>query len=80
MKTRQKSNLSRKKRNTWKGGGGYIIQRAIKAEVGKMVGGLCVCGGERAQKAGKKAWFAMEETREKDSKEKANVLDGVCIY
>lgn len=58
----------------------YIIQRAIKAEVGEMVGGLCICGGERAQKAGKKAWFAMEETRERDSKEKANVVNSVCIY
>lgn len=45
-----------------------------------MVGGLCICGGERAQKAGKKAWFAMEETRERDSKEKANVVNSVCIY
>lgn len=58
----------------------YIIQRAIKAEVGEMVGGLCISGGERAQKAGKKAWFAMEETRERDSKEKANVVNSVCIY
>ena len=41
----------------------------------------CVYVEERElRKLEKKAWFAMEETRERDSKEKANVVNRVCIY
>lgn len=32
-----------------------------------MVGGcLCLCEGEGPQQAGKEAWFAMEETTERE--------------
>ena len=60
MKARQKSNLSREKNAVHRERKkekeiDYIIQRATKAKVGEMFGGLCMCGGERAQKAGKES-------------------------